>query len=55
MASVIQVGKKAVRTKGRKAGEEVTVTKIIDANFVMVKDKKGKEKRCNIAHLEFLN
>ncbi len=55
MASVVQVGKKAVRTKGRKAGEEVTVTKIVDKNFVMVKDKKGKEKRCNITHLEFID
>ncbi|NYZ78331.1 hypothetical protein H0N96_02940 [Candidatus Micrarchaeota archaeon] len=55
MASVIQVGKKAIRTKGRKASEEVTVTKVIDKNFVMVKGKKGTEKRCNIAHLEFLD
>ncbi len=55
MASVVQVGKKAVRAKGRKAGEEVIVTKIVDKNFVIVKDKKGKEKRCNIAHLEFID
>jgi len=55
MVSVVQVGRKAIKTKGRKAGEEVVVTKVIDKNFVMVKDKKGREKRCNILHLEFLD
>ncbi len=37
---------------GRRSGEEVTITKVIDENFVMVKDKEGKEKRVNISHLE---
>ena len=37
---------------GRRSGEEVTITKLIDENFVMVKDAKGKEKRVNISHLE---
>ncbi len=48
----IEVGKKYVKTRGRKAGKIVTITKIIDPNFVMVKDDKGREKRCNITHLE---
>ncbi|MCX6767467.1 MAG: 50S ribosomal protein L14e [Candidatus Micrarchaeota archaeon] len=48
----IEVGKKYVKTKGRKAGTVVTITKIVDSNFVTVRDEKGKEKRCNITHLE---
>ncbi len=55
MPSGIKVGKRAVKTRGRKAGQEVTITKIIDKNFVMVKDAKGKEKRCNVLHLELLD
>jgi len=51
--TAIQVGRKCVKTRGRKAGKTVVVTKIIDANFVEVKDEKsGKVKRCNIQHLE---
>lgn len=48
----LAVGKKCVKTRGRKAGKTVEITKIIDANFVEVKDEKGKLKRCNITHLE---
>ncbi len=48
----LQAGKKCIKTKGRKAGSTVEITKIIDANFVEVRDDKGKLKRCNIAHLE---
>lgn len=51
--AVIQVGKKFIKTKGRRAGEECEITKIIDSNFVEVKySKGGKTKRCNITHLE---
>lgn len=28
------------------------VTKIVDKNFVEVKDSKGKVKKCNMLHLE---
>ena len=48
----IQVGKKYVKTKGRKAGETVEVTKVLDKNYAEVKDSKGKAKRCNFLHLE---
>ncbi|HII38805.1 TPA: 50S ribosomal protein L14e [Candidatus Micrarchaeota archaeon] len=48
----IQVGRKCVKTKGRKSGKTVVVTKLIDSNFVEVKDDKGKTKRCNVQHLE---
>lgn len=50
--AAIQVGRTCIKTRGRKTGETVTVTKVIDANFVEVKDAKGKVKRCNMAHLE---
>jgi len=48
----IQAGKKCIKLSGRHAGEVVTVVKQVDANFVEVKDKKGKAKRCNVKHLE---
>jgi ribosomal protein L14E/L6E/L27E len=54
MASALKVGRKAVKLKGRKAGETVEITRIVDRNFVLVKDKKGKEKKCNVLHLELL-
>ncbi len=50
--AAIQVGRKCVKTKGRKAGEQVEIVKVIDRNFVEIKDEKGKVKRCNATHLE---
>ena len=50
--SSIQIGRKCVKTKGRKAGQTVTITKVIDNNFVEVNDAKGKTKKCNVMHLE---
>ncbi len=50
--AAIQVGRKCVKTKGRKAGETMEIVKVIDKNFVEVKDEKGKVKRCNMLHLE---
>ncbi|MFH0712989.1 MAG: 50S ribosomal protein L14e [Candidatus Micrarchaeota archaeon] len=50
--SSIQVGRKCIKTKGRKTGETVTITKLIDKNFVEVTDSKGKAKKCNAMHLE---
>ena len=50
MAS-IEEGRKCVITKGRRAGEEVTVSKLLDGNMVMIKGKK-KERKISIKHLE---
>ncbi len=50
--AAIEVGGKCVKVRGRKAGKTVEVVKILDANFVEVKDEKGKVKRCNVLHLE---
>ncbi len=48
----IQAGSTCIKTRGRHTGETVTVVKMVDRNFAEVKDKKGKVKRCNVAHLE---
>ncbi|MFQ5406156.1 MAG: 50S ribosomal protein L14e [Candidatus Micrarchaeia archaeon] len=48
----IKEGTKAVLTRGRRAGNQVEIVKVIDVNFVEVKDAKGKQRRCNIHHLE---
>ncbi len=50
--AAIKEGRICVKKKGVDAGEEVTITKVVDDNFVMVKDKKGKESRVSILHLE---
>ncbi len=50
--SSIQVGRKCIKTKGRKTGQAVTITKVIDRNFVEITDAKGKVKKCNALHLE---
>jgi len=48
----IEVGRKVIKVKGRRAGKEFEVAKILDKNFVEIKDAKGVAKRSNIAHLE---
>lgn len=50
--AAIREGRICVKKKGADAGEEVTVTKVLDGNFVMVKNAKGKESRCSVLHLE---
>ncbi|MCX6768808.1 MAG: 50S ribosomal protein L14e [Candidatus Micrarchaeota archaeon] len=50
--AAIEEGKVCIRKFGKGSGEEVTITKVLDDHFVMVKDAKGKEKRSNIKHLE---
>jgi len=53
--TAIDVGRVCVLIMGRRAGEEVVVTKVIDDNFVTVKTKKGKERKASIRHLEPTN
>ncbi len=50
--AAISVGRKCVKLAGNDAGSEVTVTKLIDSNFVEIKNAKGKLQRCNVKHLE---
>ncbi len=47
----IEEGRVCVMSAGRRKGEEVTITKVIDSNFVMVKGAK-KERKVSVAHLE---
>ena len=50
--SALQIGRKCVKTTGRKAGQTFEIVRVIDHSFVEVKDSKGKVKRCNAMHLE---
>jgi len=47
----IDVGSICIKTAGRKAGEKVVVTEIIDNNFVTVKGQNVNGKKCNMTHL----
>jgi ribosomal protein L14E/L6E/L27E len=49
--SMIKEGTVCVLCMGRRKGEEVTISKVIDDNFVMVKDRKGKERKSSVRHL----
>jgi large subunit ribosomal protein L14e len=50
--AAIEEGRICIKNMGRNSGEEVVITKIVDGNFVMVKDAKGKESKVSIRHLE---
>jgi len=50
--AAISEGKVCILKFGKNSGEEVTITKVIDDHFVMVKGKKGKERKANIKHIE---
>lgn len=48
----IKEGRVCIKKKGVDAGEEVIITRMIDDNFVMIKNKKGKESKVSILHIE---
>ena len=48
----MDVGRICVVKAGRRAGEQVTVAKLMDNKFVMVKTSKGKERKFSVLHLE---
>jgi ribosomal protein L14E/L6E/L27E len=48
---MITKGQKVTKTCGRDKGAKLTVLEVIDNNYVLVKDEKGKEQRCNTKHL----
>lgn len=50
--AAIEVGRVCILKFGKNAGEQVTITKVVDSNFVMVKGAKGKERKTNISHIE---
>ncbi|MEM0086861.1 MAG: hypothetical protein QW774_01795 [Candidatus Micrarchaeaceae archaeon] len=54
--ALIEVGRVCIKKYGRDAGSKVVITKIIDRNFVnIISEKRKKERRCNVKHLELLN
>ncbi|MEM0094692.1 MAG: hypothetical protein QXF41_02455 [Candidatus Micrarchaeaceae archaeon] len=54
--ALVEVGRLCIKKYGRDAGSKAVITKIIDRNFVkIVSEKRAKERRCNIKHLELLN
>jgi len=51
--AVMTLGRKCLVLAGRRAGEKVTVVKVLDTNFVECESDKGKKvRRYNIRHLE---
>ncbi|HIH20595.1 TPA: hypothetical protein HA244_04980 [Candidatus Micrarchaeota archaeon] len=52
MARVFQKGVKAVVLAGRRKGDAVEVTEVVDNNLVRVKGAKGKERKMNTKHLK---
>jgi len=48
----IENGRICILTAGRRKGEEVMVTKMVTDSFVLVVNKKGKERKCAVAHLQ---
>lgn len=47
----MEEGAVCVLMKGRRAGTKVTVSKVVGDNFAVVKDDKGKERKCAVTHL----
>lgn len=52
--AAIEEGRICVVTRGRRAGQRVTITKIFRQGFVQARDDKGKERKYSIQHLEAL-
>ncbi|MEK6981993.1 MAG: 50S ribosomal protein L14e [Candidatus Micrarchaeota archaeon] len=50
--AAINVGSVCVIIAGRRSGEQVTISSIADSNCVLTKDKKGKERKYSVLHLE---
>lgn len=59
MATVIEVGRICVKTRGREAGRKCVIVDIIDENFVVITGPKSlsgvRRRRVNIDHIEILD
>lgn len=49
--TMMREGAVCVLTKGRRAGQTVTITKVVGEQFVVVKDGKGRERKSSVKHL----
>ena len=47
----IEIGKVCTVLAGRRSGEEVVITNLLDENFVTAKMKNGKDRKFAILHL----
>lgn len=53
--ALVEVGRVCVKKLGRDAGSRAVITRVIDSNYVgVITAVRPKERKCNIAHLEFL-
>jgi ribosomal protein L14E/L6E/L27E len=50
--AAIEKGSVCVLKAGRRAGAEVTVSKVVTDNFALVRMKDGKERKVAVSHLE---
>lgn len=48
----IEKGRICVLRAGRRAGEEVAITKVVTDNFALVRLKNGKERKVAVSQLE---
>jgi large subunit ribosomal protein L14e len=48
---VFEVGRVAVKTLGREAGQHCVVVDIIDKSYVLIDGLKVRRRRCNVKHL----
>jgi len=49
--AAIEKGRVCVLTEGRRTGEKVVISSI-EKGYALVKDKKGKERKVSVKHLE---
>ncbi|MEM4254907.1 MAG: hypothetical protein QXR53_01070 [Candidatus Norongarragalinales archaeon] len=52
MTRVFQKGVKAKIISGRRKGQIVEITEVVDNSFVKIKTAKGKERKMNAKHLQ---
>lgn len=53
---LLEQGRVCIKKYGRDAGSRAVVTKVLDKSFVsIISSRRMKERKCNVAHLEFLN
>ena len=49
--AAIEEGRVCILTAGRRSGEKVVISRI-EKGYALVKDKRGKERRVSVKHLE---
>ncbi|MGC8496107.1 MAG: 50S ribosomal protein L14e [Candidatus Micrarchaeia archaeon] len=53
---LLEKGRICIKKYGRDAGSRAVITKVLSDGFVeIMTSKRGKERRCNPKHLEYLN